>query len=99
MDDPEDEQDLVLGQDVAHDPVVSDPESMEFVLEAADRRNPLALDSPTRREGGRQVFEGCPDAIPDLRRELPECPRRSRREGDSIRRQARSARSTALPWA
>jgi hypothetical protein len=99
VDDPEDEQDAIRGDDVMHDPVVADAESMEFVFDAPQRLDALPVDVPTPGSTRRQPFQRTSEAGSDVWWELLERPRRSRSQRDWKRCQASSARSTVLPAA
>jgi hypothetical protein len=99
VDDPEDEQDAIRGDDVTHDPIVAHAESMEFVLRAPQRLDALPVDAPTAGSTRPQPFQRTSDASSDVWRELLEGPRRSGSQRDSKRCQASSARSTVVPAA
>jgi hypothetical protein len=99
VDDSEDEHDAIRVDDVVHDPVVADAESMEFVLGAPQRLDAFAADAPIAGSTRRQPFQGSSDAGSDVWCELFERSCRSGSERDAKRSQASSARSTVLPAA
>ena len=99
MDDPEDEHDPILGQDVVHDSVVADAESMKRVVGTVDRLDRLALEASATGNVPGQGLERFPQPSPNLGRELLVGPGRRRPKRDSKRGQVSSDRSTVLPSA
>jgi len=99
MDDPEDEHDPILGQDVVHDSVVADAESMKRVIGTVDRLDRLALQASATGDVPGQGLERFPQPSPNLGRELLVGPGRRGPKRDSKRGQASSDRSTVLPSA
>ena len=97
VDDPEDEHDSIIGQDVVHDSVVAHAESMERVVDAVDRLDLFAGKSSATGDVACQRLERRPKPSLDVGWELLVRPGRSRTQGDSIRGQASSARSTVAP--
>jgi hypothetical protein len=67
MNDPEDEHDPIIGEHVIHDSVVAHPESMERVVEAADRLDRLALEASGNGDVPRQGLERFPKPSSDVR--------------------------------
>lgn len=70
MDDAEDEEDAVVGDEVVHDPVVADAEAVEGVGLAADRLHFLAADAAGSGCCFGEVFEASADPLPKRRRQL-----------------------------
>lgn len=99
MDDPEDEHDPILGQDVVHDSVVAHPESMKRVVGTVDGFDRLASEAAPTGDVPRQGLERFPKPSADVRRELLILPGGSRPKRYSKRGQASSDRSTVLPSA
>ncbi len=99
MDDPENENDPFIREYVVHNSVVADPKSMKGVVDAVDCLDGLALEATATGEVPREGLEPLPKANSDLRRELLVRLGCSRPQGDSIRAQVRSVRSTVLPSA
>lgn len=72
MDDAEDEDDAVFGNEVVHDPVVADAEPVECVGVPADRPHLLAADATASRRRFGESLEAGADPLTQRRRELPE---------------------------
>jgi hypothetical protein len=64
VDDAEDEEDAVVGDEVVHDSVVADAESAEGVCVAADCPHLLAADAASSGCCGGELFEVGTDALP-----------------------------------
>jgi hypothetical protein len=64
VDDAEDEEDAVVGDEVVHDSVVADAESAEGVCVAADCLCLLAADAASSGCCGGELFEVGTDALP-----------------------------------
>jgi hypothetical protein len=82
VDDAEDEQDLVVGDEVVHDPVVADAEPVEDIGLAADRFDLLAADAAGFSCGLGELFEAGADPLTQRRRKLLERALGGRREPD-----------------
>jgi len=70
VDDPEHEQNAVLGHEVVHDAVIADAQAVERVRLTADRLYLLAADPATRPGGGGELLESCANPLPLGRWEL-----------------------------
>jgi hypothetical protein len=70
--DAKDEDHRILVDDVVHDPVVSDPKSVERVADTPDGLDGLAADASLVRSVTRQPLERAPNPCPDLIRQLLE---------------------------
>jgi hypothetical protein len=92
VDDAEDQHDPVLVDNVVHDPVVADPQTMERVLGSLDGLDGLAPDALGFRRIRRELAQGLSDALPDLGRQLLERPDGCRRQLDEVGAQERSSR-------
>jgi hypothetical protein len=99
MDDAEHKNDPVLVDDVIHQAIVPNAESVKGVREALDRLDRLTPD--TARSGGlaSKLLEGDANPRPDVGRQLPKLLRRTRCQLDPIRTQPRSCRLTVRPLA
>ncbi len=84
MDDAEDEEDAVVGDEVVHDAVVADAQSVEGVRVAADRLYLLAADAAGSCCGLGELFEASADPLPQRRRQLLEVARGGGREPDLV---------------
>lgn len=74
MDDAEDQNDSFLFQDVIHDAVVTNTQSMEGVCDALDRLRRLAPDAPGFSNAGCELLQSGAHSSPDIRRQLLEHP-------------------------
>jgi hypothetical protein len=63
VDDAEDEEDAVGGDEVVHDAVVADAEPVEGVCLSSDRLHSLAADAAGSGCGGCELFEAGADAL------------------------------------
>jgi hypothetical protein len=82
--DAEDEQDSVVADEVVHDPVVADAESVEGVSVAADRLHLLAADAAGSGCGLGELFEAGADPLPQRRGQLLEVALSGGREADLV---------------
>src|SRR5579884_3120977 len=73
VDDAEDEEYSVVGDDVVEDAVVAGAQAVEGVSPALDRFHLLAADAAGSGGGFRELFECSADALSGLRRELLVC--------------------------
>ena len=99
MDDAEDQHDSVLVDDVVHDPVVADPQTMERVPGPPDGLDGLSSDALGLRRIRRELLQGLPDPLLEVGRELLVDPDRGRRQLGEVRAQARSSRLVERPFA
>jgi hypothetical protein len=72
MDDAEDEEDTVVGDEVVHDPVVAHSQAMEGVSLTPDRSHLLAADTAGTFCRFGEALEACADPRTQRRRELLE---------------------------
>jgi len=72
VDDAEHEQDVVVGDEVVHDPVVADAQPVEGVGLAADRLNLLAADAAGLGGGVSELLKARADSLPHWRRQFLE---------------------------
>lgn len=84
MDDAENEQDVVVGDEVVHDPVVADTEPVEDVGLAADRFHLLAAEAAGFGCCGGELLEAGADPLAQWRRQLLERALGGRREPDLV---------------
>lgn len=99
MNDPEDEDDAVLDEDVVHDAVVTDAQPVKGIPGAVQRLHGLALDPADLCRVPRELLERPSDPGANLGFELPEGLLGCGSELDPIRVQVRSDRLTVRPWA
>ena len=91
MDDAEDEQDVVVGDEVVHDPVVADAEAVERVRLSADRLHLFAADAAGFGCCGGELLKAAANSLPRWRWQLLERALAGRCELDLVRAaQARS---------
>ena len=67
MDDAEDEQDVVVGDEVVHDPVVADAEAVERVRLSADRLHLVAADAAGSGCCGGELLKAAANSLPRWR--------------------------------
>ena len=93
VDDAEHEQDVVVGDEVVHDPVVADAQPVECVGLAADRLDLLAADAAGLGGGVGELLEARADSLPRWRRQLLERAFGGRGEPDLVRAAQAMSRS------
>ena len=84
MDDAENEQDAVVGDEVVHDSVVADAEAVEGVGLAADRLHLFAVDAAGSGLGLGELFEAGAEPFPQRGRQLLEVALSGGREPDFV---------------
>ena len=70
MDNAENEEDVVVGDQVVHDSIVADAKAMEGVCLTADRLHLLAADAAASSCGSRELFEAGAHPRLELSRKL-----------------------------
>jgi hypothetical protein len=84
VDDAEDEENAVVGDEVVHDAIVADPESVKGVCVAADRLHLLAANAAGSGRGFGELLKAGADPLPRRRRQLLEDALGSRGESDLV---------------
>ena len=97
MHDAEYQHDLLVVQDVVHDPIVTYPQAMEGVAGAVDRLDGLPPDAARFRRVRGQLLECRPDPRLEIRIELLEGANGDRRQLDVVGGQSRSSRLVDRP--
>lgn len=84
MDDPKDENDAVVVEDVIHHAVVADSQPVEGVAHTLDRLDSLPADAARTRCTDGELLESLPDPVLLLGDELLEGSGRRRRQLDAV---------------
>jgi hypothetical protein len=95
--DPEDEDDLVLIDDVVHDAMIADSQSVEGVARSLDGLDGLATESPGRGDIECELDQCVADPRSRLGREVLERPAGRGREFDLVGAQSRSPKLIDRP--
>ena len=99
MHDAEHKNDPVLVDDVIHQAIVPNAESVKGVCEALDRLDRLTPDPARSGSLASKLLKGHANPRPDVERQPSELLRRGRRQLDPIRTQPRSRKLTVRPLA